>query len=118
MQAAVPVDTQDARLQLSHIIQHNWPAVHTAASARSTSPTQKPGQRAEGAVRKEEGKVAPCGRTGWGTVLRREAIMLCRATECGAGAPGAEAVHLPHRLYVQQAGAHVRVATAVGQVAL
>jgi hypothetical protein len=115
----MPVDTQDARQQLSHIIQHNWAAVHAATGGRSPSPARKQArQHAGGAAGKEEGKGAPLGRRGWGSILRREAIMLCRAKECGAGAPGAEAAHLPHRLYVQQAGAHVRVATAVGQIAL
>ena len=58
------------------------------------------------------------GRSGWGKVLRRESVLLCRRRDCGNGAPGAEAAYLPQRLYVQQTGAAVRVATAVGQVAV
>jgi hypothetical protein len=77
---------------------------------------------AEGAEKREPqlGGSACRGTSGvskrsWGSALRRESILLCRRKDCGSGEPFTEDVHLPQRLYMQQSGSSVRVATAIRQ---
>jgi hypothetical protein len=103
--AATDVRDPGTRLTLAHIMHLDWKKL--TESLRRTHGRSEPSS-----VRRRR-RHEP--RKGWGSALRREAILLCRRTDCGNGDAPHEHLHLPHRMYVEQHGERVRVAMALVQ---
>jgi hypothetical protein len=102
--SALPVLALYDRKYLAAIMEHRWSSVHEGTEKFKSRPCTS-----------ALGCSSDVSKRSWGSALRRESILLCRRKDCGAGEPATEDTHLPQRLYMQQSGCSVRVATAIRQ---